>query len=98
MNMARDLPFIDVIFTHTSGQNRMTLDVLYCPNILTGKREFERQLLMFWDMANTLRGVTETQKPTPELVKISTCLYNMDLPLWYGEWDGKFYYENDIEQ
>lgn len=34
----------------------------------------------------------------PELVKISTCLYNMDLPLWYGEWDGKFYYENDIEQ
>jgi len=63
------------------------------------KDKFEFGLLSFFAAATSCRSVgTAANKmvgETPRLAKISTCIYTDTdfLPTWYGDWDGKFYYD-----
>lgn len=93
--------FIDVIFTHEFGQVSTTVPLESMPNLFSSKMEMERQLLLFWQVINNSQHILMgRRKPSglKKLVKISTCIISdeMKVPSWYGEWDGKFYYEDGI--
>lgn len=91
---------LDVIFTHEKGQDQVTipLPMLSKAGFFEDKDKFEFGLLSLFEAATTFRAVGAALKRTdkmPRLVKISTCIYTETdfLPSWYGDWNGKFYYE-----
>lgn len=92
---------LDVIFTHEKGQNQMTipLPMLSKAGFFEDKDKFEFALLSFFEAATSYRSVGSAAHKgngeSPKVVKISTCIYTETdfLPTWYGDWDGKFYYD-----
>lgn len=87
---------IDIIYTYEKGQMATTLKLHRLSNIFLSKKEMERQLLLFGKvLGNGSVFVEGKRKPivNAKLVKISICIYSKsNLPSWYGDWDGKFYY------
>ena len=92
---------LHIIFTHDEGQIQciLPLDILCEGTFFHSKEEMKRQLEQVWEGVNTacpIKGVIEAAPPK-FLLKISTCIYStsFELPFWYGDWDGKFYYEQN---
>ena len=88
---------LQVIYTHEGGQYITDIPLVGLSNIFISKIEMEKQLLLFWEIIKNTRKLKKrvwTKTHNHKLVKISTCLYSekMEGPIWYGDWDGKFYY------
>lgn len=88
----------DIIYTHENGQHQLTIPLasLLCVRAFNSKHTLEKNLLAFYYCGSTFRPVGAELVNPPKLVKISTCIYTETdfLPDWYGDWNGKFYYEN----
>lgn len=91
---------LDVIFTHEKGQSQMTIPLILLQKTgaFQNKAAFEANLVCLFEGATSFRAVGsaahKASGESPQLVKISTCIYTETdfLPDWYGDWDGKFYY------
>ena len=89
---------LDIIYTHENGQNQLSIPLasLLCLRAFNSKHTLEVNLLAFYYCGTTFREVGGELVEPAKLVKISTCIYtNSDfLPDWYGDWNGKFYYND----
>lgn len=91
---------IEIIYTHEYGQVITTISLISLSNFFFSKKEMERQLNLFWEIikgTNKLMYGKPVENRIGALVKISTCIKSRGaLPKWHGEWDGKFYYNQEI--
>lgn len=87
---------MDIIYTHEYGQDRLTIPLVWIPNI-SSKSMTQVHFEQLFNAHYAFRDVTQNAnncKAAPRLAKISCCIYSKQLtpPKWYIDCNGKFYY------
>lgn len=84
---------IDIIFTHDTFNNQsQTFLKVETKDMkpFDSKESYEDALLSVFN-------IITPPNERPFLFKISTAFLDTDLPSWFGDFDGKFYYELESE-